>query len=74
MPVVIFTGDFLQFGPIQQKGFLSDMEQIAEEYVKNRPKGQKHWRWWPSGSGRNLTMSLSLESREGRQKPLFGRV
>jgi hypothetical protein len=41
------TGDFLQFGPIQQKGLLSDMEQIAEEYVKKRPndrKVQKHWR------------------------------
>ena len=41
MPVVILTGDFLQFGPIQQKGLLSDMEQIAEEYVKNRPKDRK---------------------------------
>ena len=38
MPVVVFT---LQFGPIQQKGLLSDMEQIAEEYVKNRPKDRK---------------------------------
>ena len=47
MPVVIFTGDFLQFGPIQQKGLLTDMEQITEEHVRNRPndrKLQKHWR------------------------------
>ena len=47
MPVVIFTGDFLQFGPIQQKGLLTDMEQITEEHVKNRPndrKVQRHWR------------------------------
>jgi len=47
LTVVIFTGDFLQFGPIQQKGLLSDMEHITEEHVRNRPndrKLQKHWR------------------------------
>ena len=47
MPVVIFSGDFLQFGPIQQKGLLSDMEQICEEHFKNKPndrKVQRHWR------------------------------
>jgi PIF1-like helicase len=46
MPIVIFTGDFLQFGPVQQKGLLSDLEQITEEHVKRRPndrKVQKHW-------------------------------
>jgi hypothetical protein len=41
MPVVIFTGDFLQFGPIQQKGLLTDMEQITEEHVRNRPNDGK---------------------------------
>jgi hypothetical protein len=49
MPVVIFTGGFLQFGPIQQKGLLSDMEQICEEYVANKLNDrevQKHSRLW----------------------------
>ena len=41
LPVVIFTGDFLQFGPIQQKGLLSDMEQITEEHVRNKPNDRK---------------------------------
>jgi ATP-dependent DNA helicase PIF1 len=30
IPIVIFTGDFLQFGPVRQKGLLSDVEQITE--------------------------------------------
>ena len=46
LPIVIFSGDFLQFGPIQQKGLLSDIEQITEEDMKNKPNDRrirKHW-------------------------------
>jgi hypothetical protein len=47
LPIIIFTGDFLQFGPIQQKGLLTDIERITEEDVRNKAndrKVQRHWR------------------------------
>ena len=47
LPIVIFTGDFLQFGQIQQKGLLTDIERITEEDVRNKAndrKVQRHWR------------------------------
>jgi PIF1-like helicase len=47
LPIVIFTGDFLQFGPIQQKGLLTDIERVTEEDVRNKVndrKVQRHWR------------------------------
>jgi PIF1-like helicase len=44
LPIVIYSGGFLQFGPIRQKGLLSDIEQITEENVRNKPKVQRHWR------------------------------
>jgi hypothetical protein len=47
LPIIIFTGDFLQFGPIQQKGLLTDIERITEEDFRNKAndrKMQRHWR------------------------------
>jgi hypothetical protein len=36
LPIVIFSGDFLQFGPIQQKGLPSDIEQKDARNKNNR--------------------------------------
>jgi hypothetical protein len=41
LPIVIFTGDFLQFGPVQQKGLLSDIEQVTEEHVRNKANNKR---------------------------------
>jgi len=47
LPIVIFSGGFLQFGPIQQKGLLGDIERITEEDVRNKPNDRKMQRhWW----------------------------
>jgi hypothetical protein len=46
IPIVIFTGDFLQFGPVQQKSLLSEVGHMAGALsapVPNKKRVMKQW-------------------------------
>ncbi|KDN61753.1 putative conserved hypothetical protein [Colletotrichum sublineola] len=54
MPVVVFTGDFLQFPPVLQKSLLSTTERIATVTGSGRPRSQGVERGWKEAEAKKL--------------------
>jgi hypothetical protein len=54
IPIVIFTGDFLQFGPVQQKSLLSEVGHMAEPQLARVPNDKKVMKQWQQVQAKGL--------------------
>ena len=71
LPVVIFTGDFLQFGPVQQKGLLSDVEGVTGAQAKANPSDRATQSRWQQTQAKRVwqefTSVVMLEEQKRAQ-------
>jgi hypothetical protein len=54
IPIVIFTGDFLQFGPVQQKSLLSEIDDAVEEQLRREPSNRGTRKRWEQLQAKRL--------------------
>jgi ATP-dependent DNA helicase PIF1 len=71
LPVVVFTGDFLQFGPVLQKSLLCDFQRIAAAATSAKPSCRATERRWKEMEAKKLwgrfTNVVMLEEQKRAQ-------